>query len=936
MADTIRSAPTEKKITHHVKLSNGGTELGLILCDGRGNPSTQGIRQGKMPNRSLQISQGDPDYSDMELPYTPITQKDWSGGRGNKYFEQDKSRYADGQNTDASKGEVILGPKATVLELSAPLDDITNSQDESGRFPNPYGSYTILIESMFQYIIKVYWSSRFQWTSANNLGSIKIWLAKTNKVKFVIIKHHTIDLSTEAKRDSFNSALLGNFPAGTNLSTYDPTYEDCEVVYVSGEYSITSSDSLTEYSFEIPVNMDLNEYYMLSVISLKPITYPKLTVFDIDPIFGLNSVSSGLDIRGIYGNFKLSSMGFGPIEQTLYLQTTSGLGSLAYELSPTPTTPGSAHFFTIRNTKFVVTSPSDGSAPKLYMEGYHGYAWDDNNGALEKLFSKNIGSEAVGANVKIVGGPGSTELIRWREIESVTTGASGYVTVDSAWNIEHTTSTEFAIFGTGQWTEITGHGLTAAVTDVIVVNDIVYFAQGEDVAIRRMTFYNNSGVWTPKYWTETAKASYLALIQNEEGTQKIWRALSSASTVSSSAVVAWADAADILTFGTAITCGNTMYRINGLVAYGTPRIPYVLKQDGFGAISNDIYDQVPLAEFAAVADDNNGRANLQRGVYLFLSMLNGLERYYEGRLDDIGPNRDEGFPNNRNGRISSLLAYPGRMYASIDHPTGYSSVMLYNDIGWHEIYRSSLGARIYAIDVQVIDGDKCDRIWIAQEGSITYFPVAIDPRKQSDYTYSSTGSIETSWINGNFAEIKKFYSSIMVFSENLVAGEQYIRISYKVDDDNNDWTEIDENVDESPSQEVAFPNHAVYGKRIKLKFTLYTADNLKTPRIKGITIKPVTRLPLKKSWSMTFRIDDSLFDMQSVRSENDAYELMAQIESWADSDTTPTPLLMNVPHLLFNNKYVFVEPESLRPIEWVTDDNRKKMVAIGQLTVYEA
>jgi hypothetical protein len=278
------------------------------------------------------------------------------------------------------------------------------------------------------------------------------------------------------------------------------------------------------------------------------------------------------------------------------------------------------------------------------------------------------------------------------------------------------------------------------------------------------------------------------------------------------------------------------------------------------------------------------------------------------------------------------------MYASIDHPTGYSSVMLYNDLGWHEIYRSSLGARIYAIDVQVIDGDKCDRIWIAQEGSITYFPVAIDPRKQSDYTYSSTGSIETSWINGNFAEIVKYYSSVEIFSENLVEDEQYVRISYKVDSDDNDWTEIDENIDTSPSQKVDFPNHNVYGKRIKLKMTLYTADSLKTPRIRGITINPVTRLPIKKSWSLTFRVDDNFFDLQGKRSELNASELMAQIESWADSDTTPTPLLMNVPHALFDNKYVFIEPESLRPIQWLKDDsvNGKKLIGIEQLTVYEA
>lgn len=39
--------------------------------------------------------------------------------------------------------------------------------------------------------------------------------------------------------------------------------------------------------------------------------------------------------------------------------------------------------------------------------------------------------------------------------------------------------TEFVILGTDKWTEITGHGLTAPVTDIQVVEDYVVFAQGK-------------------------------------------------------------------------------------------------------------------------------------------------------------------------------------------------------------------------------------------------------------------------------------------------------------------------------------------------------------------------------------------------------------------------------------------------------------------------
>jgi len=936
MADTIRTEPTEKKITHHVSFSNGGTELGLVLCNGYGNPSTQGIRQGKMPNRSLQISQGDPDYSDMELPYTPITQKDWSGGRGQEDFEKDKTRYSDSNTIDAMMGEVMLGPKPTGVELETPTV-ITNAQEDEESIANPftgrgwlysnlYSTWTEVSQSLSVptgcYINRQVRATRFQWTSALNLSTVTLWLANTNNVSVYVLPADTVDISTGTAKEDLIEYLLDGTWIGKNGI---PTYE------------ITESSALQEYTFNVPARMVEDNYYWLVVASNKVINPIEARGFTIPFIVGTNDTPASHEIICVNGLF----YAYFPATdtQTKYfaaIKENSG-DSLAFVLTPTTIIPGAAHFFTLRNTKFMITSPSDGSAPKLYMEGYHGYAAAANTGELTKIHAINIGAEADGCIVKLVGGPGSTERVRWREIQSVTTGASGYLIVDPAWNIVHTTSTEFAVIGTETWTEITGHGLTTAVTDVMVVNDIVYFAQGESVKLRRMTCYNNSGAWAFKFAEEDYYATYMKLIQKEDGTLKIWRALATASTVSSSAVAAWQDStAKILSFGSDITCGNTMYRINGLVAYGTPRIPYVLKEDGFGAISNDIYDQVPLAEFAAVADDNNGRANLQRGVYLYLTLLNGVERYYEGRLDDIGPNRDLGLPNNRNGVVSSMLAYPGRMYASIDHPTGYSAVLVYNDVGWHEIYRSSLGARIYTMDVQVLDGDRCDRLWIAQEGTITWLPIAIDPKKQDDYTYNPTGSIETSWINSNFKEIKKYFSSIEIFSEGLTAAAQYVRISYKVDDEDNDWTEIDDDVDESPSQEIDFPNHAVYGKRIKIKLVLYTTSTSSSPRIKGITIKPVTRLPLKKSWSMTFRVDDSIHDLQGIQSELDGYDLMAQLESWADSNTTPTPLLMNVPHLLFNNKYVFIEPESLRPIQWITGDNKKDLVGIGQLTVYEA
>lgn len=936
MADTIRTQSTEKKITHYVSFEQGITKLGLVPCNGRGVIDPKALRQGKMPNRSLQISQGDPDYSDMELPYTPITQKDWSGGRGNEDFEKDKSRYSDSNFIDSLSGDVILSGKPVSSTYGSPPTPAINAQQAEERHPNPIidadGTYHFSLDENNEYIQAVCRGSRFQWNNSFGLSKIKLWLAGTYSVQLVLLKYPTIDLATWLKLTHFNSAIIGMYPAGYT-PTDTATLGNFTVV-AKNNYTIVNSDTLAEYEFNFPANMENGAYYVLGVNSTKPINPIKAEDFTIDPIFGVNNTKSTLEWYSLNGYFTTRQEGGSTSESSsLFTYTCTLTTSLAYQLEPKVTVPGGAFFLKLKNTEFLVTSPLDGSAPRLFMEGYHGYATDNSTNKM-RINAINIGSEALGATVKIVGGTGTTEQIRWRRITKVVTGASGYCEVNIEWNITHDATTEYAIYGTGKWVEITGHGLAAAVTDVMVVNDIVYFVMGEGTDIRRMRFVNTAQVWTPEYANETGiKATFLKMIQNENGVQKIWRALQTAATVSSSDVKAWGVALD---FGaTSITCGNTMYRINGLIAYGTPRIPYVLKEDGFGAIANNIYDQVPLAEFATVSDDNNGRANLQRGHYLYLSMLNGIERYYEGRLDDIGMNRDQGLPNDRNGHVSHMLAYPGRMYAAVDHQTGYSSVMVYNDIGWHEIYRSPMAARIYSMSVQVIDGDVCDRLWIAHEGGFTWIPIAIDPRKQSDYQYNSSGEVVSSWISGNFKEIKKYFSSIVVYSEGLSTG-QYVKIGYQLDNEDNDWQVIETDINESPTKELAFPDHNTAGKRIRIKVMLFTSDPLKSPRIKGITIKPVTRLPMKKAWSLSYRIDDNIFDLQGVQSTLGAYDLQTQIENWADSDSTPTPLLMHAPHTLLDNKYVFIEPDSLSPITWVLDDSGKDMVAIGQLSIFEA
>lgn len=110
----IRVSPTEPNPTHDISLSDGVTTIGLHLVNGQGHRDPRAIRQGSTPRTSLQIQQGDSEYTSFNLPYTPIVQKDWSGGRGQSEFKRDSTRYYDSYRVNTIHGDLILAGKETL------------------------------------------------------------------------------------------------------------------------------------------------------------------------------------------------------------------------------------------------------------------------------------------------------------------------------------------------------------------------------------------------------------------------------------------------------------------------------------------------------------------------------------------------------------------------------------------------------------------------------------------------------------------------------------------------------------------------------------------------------------------------------------------------------------------------------------------------------
>jgi hypothetical protein len=431
----------------------------------------------------------------------------------------------------------------------------------------------------------------------------------------------------------------------------------------------------------------------------------------------------------------------------------------------------------------------------------------------------------------------------------------------------------------------------------------------------------------------------------------------------------WVNAKYLPTY---IYAGDKVNPVTNIVGYGDTKIPYIFKTDSFGSISDGVYQELPIGEMKSINSILNGTAAMQFGVYLYFNLEGGMvERYYDQRLDDVGPNRDEGLPADRQGEITKLLPYPGRYYAAVDAGSdGYSSVLCNNMLGeysWHEIWRSTtLGDQICDMYVQTIPGfTEVDRLWIATTESIIAVPIAITPVNQYKYEYfgygasspaytydfTTAGWVETSWIDFDVKSVDKYFHSVTIFSDytgEVKTGDEYkISVYFKVDGDV-EWShagdvKASEYVNgkfEVGVKELQLQNSfgSISGKKIKFRVKMIPmADVYESPRLKAIVVNAILRLPSKRTWTVNFLVDPEV-DLNDKPIHDKTGLLYYWLNKWANSKTYAVPLTMNTNDYSNDNVKVMIDPASLVTYDVITDQNASKnktLKHIGSLTLYE-
>lgn len=394
---------------------------------------------------------------------------------------------------------------------------------------------------------------------------------------------------------------------------------------------------------------------------------------------------------------------------------------------------------------------------------------------------------------------------------------------------------------------------------------------------------------------------------------------------------------------------NSDTPVNRIAPYGRERInPWVLTQNQVYEIQTEngnVAVPVPISGFQELGSEITGRAVTHQDVYLWFSLTgNRIERYFDGSLEDVGPQKGTGLRRSRQGEASALAPYPGKVFASFNtRGQGHSTVHVRRSSAWHQVFRGPAIYDIHDVDTQPIPGkDNPDRIWVSIFGRILYVPLpsyTFNPLRDEAFPYTFQGYLTTGWITADLIDVDKLFKSVTLFTENLSSTDRYIQLEYMVDtggldrrrDTTSDWTMVTTNYTTSPSQSIDLAATYVTGKRIRFRAGLYTNDPTETPVLKAMLLEALISFPLKFSYTFNFSLSDIEIDWDGTGTWTSVGADDTQLVTWLNS---PTPLTFRCPYTPYDNKTVKLESLGSRPIPPLLTEQQFEN-HIGEITVLE-
>jgi len=505
------------------------------------------------------------------------------------------------------------------------------------------------------------------------------------------------------------------------------------------------------------------------------------------------------------------------------------------------------HPFKLLGAWYVVDERDDQSASKIYLNGWRGKATSATSTTLTNTNASMVVDQAAGAVLRIISGVGkglsrkiisnTADTFTFEALEKTPDNTSVYVVEGSDW-----------------WFELSGTGITGVVTSVCVYNNIAVFAQGSAINMRKMRYDPTAAPPAHGYADDgTNKADLLYTFYDATDNVVVYKALNSDVKEKSAPAVAWGSA---LVFANEKPVGDSTYQINRFGDYD--EVLWALKEDSVWRKTGGVWRKLNVG-LDALPSTNNGLAMAAQNMYFYFSWALSVERLYggstasSGTLDDIGPWKGSGLPENRRGVVSALLPIISWLFAGIDAGRErISSLLVYNGRGYHEAFRAwETGRRVRNVFwVPVPESNPF--LWISVGEDLVYQKYPKDSLNllyDSSMEFQHEAVVVSSMIDMGAARIPKFFKELSLLTDNT-RGDLYIGFDFQVDD------KIGSSVWQSAGAFLTSPESSLsirQGDRrtISYRLRMRADDPTNPPKIRATVIEGFARTPEKRQWNFT-------------------------------------------------------------------------------------
>jgi hypothetical protein len=551
---------------------------------------------------------------------------------------------------------------------------------------------------------------------------------------------------------------------------------------------------------------------------------------------------------------------------------TSATISMFYRLTDADTNR-QWKFFMLEGGLYAVSINDDGTTSLLRGNGTRGTATAATSTTLTNTNVTMTSNIHAGTKIRIIDGTGDGQ------IRVVSSNTSTQFTVATAWSITPDTTSRYVVYASDDWPAVTGTpGIGAVKNKPAVFNNIAYFPQGQAVNMRRMRVNASSHDFAAD---STNKADQL-VVNVENTSPLIYAANNATAKIKSAAVAAWG--VDLV-FGTEKLIGGSEFRITNLFSHN--RVLKVFKEDGPYTYQNGIIEK-DGNNFSDVPDPSTGIGVGSQNGILWWGWAHSIVKQIGSNVDDMLNYKRgfDGLQEPRKGYVSCVVSAIGWLFFVIDGGTdGYSSIICYNGMGWHEIFRGwAVGVRIRNCFWQP-NIEARGRLWFDVGGDIAYitFPyLAANPLKDLiGLPYQHEGVLVTSTYDAHDQNLYKVLSTLRVFTE---AGSVEVDYQTNANVGTNNWTVLD-TADSQPVEDLTLNLGGVFQVRFRLR--LQSTTSIAPAILTGWQLSGRMMQLKRYQYLGTFKTDSDATTFTDEPDHN-PNTLFTQLQTWAERQTKLT------------------------------------------------